>query len=60
MTALWRRVRGLLCGLLGHRYIGDPHHRLCVYCWKEVKLRTFPPPGDDSDDLDGPETGPRP
>lgn len=39
----WHRVRGLLCPLLGHKYIGDPHRKVCVYCWKEVRIRTFPP-----------------
>lgn len=41
-VGFWHRVRGLLCGVLGHRYIGDAHRKLCVYCWKEIRVRTFP------------------
>jgi hypothetical protein len=47
VRALWRRLRGLLCPFLGHRYIGDEHRRLCVYCWKEERIRHVPGGGDE-------------
>jgi hypothetical protein len=51
MMRLWQRMRGKLCGLLGHRYIGDQHRKLCVYCWKEV-THHFVPGGDDDEHRD--------
>jgi len=40
--SLFTRVRGKLCGILGHKYIGDPYRKLCVYCWKEVVIPYVP------------------
>ena len=52
MTRWWHRLRALLCPVLGHRFIGDAHRRLCVYCWKEIKIRHVPGAGGDGPDDD--------
>lgn len=42
MGRIWHKLRGMLCGLLGHKLVGDEHRKLCVYCWKEVRVRYRP------------------
>ncbi|MDH5528115.1 MAG: hypothetical protein OEY97_12495 [Nitrospirota bacterium] len=47
---LWQVFRSRLCFVLGHRYIGDAHRKLCVYCWKERVTPYSPPDGPDDPD----------
>jgi len=47
---MWQRIRGALCGVLGHKYIGNAHRKLCVYCWKEISVRAVP--GEDPEAAD--------
>ncbi len=42
MRHIWHKLRGMLCVLLGHKLVGDQHRKLCVYCWKEVRVRYRP------------------
>lgn len=35
-------IRRMLCPVLGHKFIGDAHNKLCVYCWKQEKRRYRP------------------
>jgi len=55
---LWHGIRARLCFLLGHRYIGDPHRKLCVYCWRERVIPYTPGDPDDSDHQNRPPAPP--
>jgi len=60
MNRLWQRIRASLCGVLGHRYIGDAHRKLCVYCWKEIVMHYVPGEPEGLDDLEDPTENERP
>lgn len=38
MKELYKRFKQWLCGLAGHKYypyVGEKHHKICLYCGKE-------------------------